>query len=452
MERIITENVETPDSINYERILSIAISVGKGLLSSGSSVSRVETAVERICLSYAAKEVDVWVVPSMLTATIVAPSGEYFSQNRRIYSSANDLGKMEKFNQLSRDICELRPPEYLAEDYIAALEAEKRKPLWFPSLMSGFAAAAFCMLFGGIWIDALVAFPVGMLMGFVNTCLSIKSFNGYVRSFVLAFMGGICSILLSRAMIEILAAAGSPLICQTPYVMIGTTMLIAPGLLVCNAVRDLFVGDLLSGTLQILNGILIILAVAAGYAAAMLICDGLAVYEVEEALMGTMKYVYGFMACVLAVFSYSLIFGMPLGKKLIYAICATVVAYLAFVLYRDLVGYESANIFIANLIVAVLGATAAEILARLTKAPSTMYCTPFLVIFVPGGALYYTMQYLIQSDMSRAGEYGMQALLIFLGIAVGLSVVSVIFQLIRPTKRRHLTRVRIFNGKKTDKH
>ncbi|MCD8201374.1 MAG: threonine/serine exporter family protein [Clostridia bacterium] len=448
MQRIITEKVETPDSFDYERILSLAILVGKGLLSTGSSVSRVETAVERICLAYAAKEVDVWVVPSMINATIIAPSGEYFTQSKRIYSSANDLGKMEKYNQLSRDICEMRPPEYIAENHVAKLEAEPRRPLWFPSLMSGFAAAAFCMLFGGIWIDAFIAFPVGMLMGFVNECLSIKSFNGYVRTFVLSVIGGLCSILLCRGFIELFDACGAGFTCQTPYVMIGTTMLVAPGLMVCNAVRDLFVGDLLSGTLQILNGILIVLAVAAGYAASMLICGNLADYTVMDSVSDVMKYVYAFLGCVIAVFAYSLIFGMPLGKKLVYAMCSALIVYVVFVLYRDLVGYDSVNVFVANLLVAVLGATFAEFLARFTKAPATMYATPFLVLFVPGAALYYTMQYLIQGETSLAGQYGLQATLIFLGIAVGLSVVSVIFQLVRPTKRRHLTHVKIFKRSK----
>ena len=72
-------------------------------------------------------------------------------------------------------------------------------------------------------------------------------------------MGGILSVSLCK----LLNLIGLP--CQGAYVMIGTIMILIPGLLTTNAVRDMFTGDLMSGTFQLLNGILLSVVIAAGY-------------------------------------------------------------------------------------------------------------------------------------------------------------------------------------------
>ncbi len=438
MEKIIVENVQTPDVIDYERVLALAIGVGKGLLSVGSSVSRVEIAVERICLSYGVKDVDVWCVPSMVLCSVISPAGEYYTQSQRVYSISNDLCKMEKYNQLSRDICVMRPPMYIAENHLYEIDRQRSYSPLAMTILGGFAAASFCVLFGGGFLDAIVTFPIGMLMAFTNVLLSLKMFNSYARTFILSVIGGICSVLLGTAVVATLRACNATWVCHIDMIMIGTTMLVAPGLLVCNAMRDLFVGDLISGIIQILNGIIIILVVAGGYALAMVITKPLNGYYDEVVEMAPLaKYLYLFVAAIIAVVAFSMTFGMHPTYPKYRLLIATLNALVAYGIYQLCLYLTHDSLFISNLIMALYGAAASELLARITKAPSTVYVIPFLILFVPGGSLYYMMANLIQGNTALAGSYGLDALLIFLGISVGLSVMTVLFQIIKPVKRKH---------------
>ena len=58
-------------------------------------------------------------------------------------------------------------------------------------------------------------------------------------------------------------------------VMIGTIMLLIPGLELGNALRDLLGSDLLAGSLRIVQVCLVAIMIAFGYAAALLVMGGI---------------------------------------------------------------------------------------------------------------------------------------------------------------------------------
>ena len=67
-----------------------------------------------------------------------------------------------------------------------------------------------------------------------------------------------------------------------------------------------------------------------------------------------------------------------------------------------------------------------EIMARMTKAPATIYLVPGLLPMVPGGSLYYTTYALVVGNKADVAFYGIKTALAAIGIAFGLVVVSVI--------------------------
>lgn len=411
--------------LDYERVLALSLELGKGLLHCGASVSRVENAVERICMAYGVVEVNVWVVPSMILASIVTPEGDTFTQMERVYIITNNLQKMERYNQLSRDICTKKIPLAIAEQSARQVRDEHYYKMWHLVLAGALAAGAFSVLFGGSVVDAFLTTLIGALMTYLNIVLSVKSFNSYARSFMLSVLGGCLCILFSAAFDAI------GIECHCSMVIIGTIMVVAPGLMVCNAVRDLFVGDLFSGTFQILNGILTMLAIVAGYASAMIIFKNIAVFNEPFAREGISYYVYSLVAGVFGVAGFSLMFSISLKRLPL----ATLNAMVTYVIYLLLMKYNG-DVFTANFIATVYGAVASEILARVTKAPSTVYIIPAIIVLVPGGPLYYTLNYLVEGDWAACSEAGINTALIFLGIAVGLSIVAAVFQIIHPIKHK----------------
>jgi uncharacterized membrane protein YjjB (DUF3815 family) len=214
-------------------------------------------------------------------------------------------------------------------------------------------------------------------------------------------------------------------------VMIGTIMVVIPGLLVCNAVRDMFAGDLFSGSFELLNGILTTLAIAAGYGASLITLNSIAnVYDVVPRT-GVEYYVYIMISCIIGSGGFSLMFNCHL-KRLLVAMGNIIVTFVVYLVMEAYVGDVFADTLVATIVAAALG----EILARVCKAPSAIFMVPAIMAFVPGGSLYYAISNAIAGSSEAALSWGKSAGMIFLGIAVGLSVITAVVQLIVPVKKR----------------
>lgn len=80
-----------------------------------------------------------------------------------------------------------------------------------------------------------------------------------------------------------------------------------------------------------------------------------------------------------------------------------------------------------NLIPAAVVTLYAEVFARVIKAPATVFLIPSIIPLVPGGRLYYTMRAIVDGDADSAKIYAMETIVIALGIAVGIVVISLVF-------------------------
>ena len=409
---------------HFDRVLALALGIGAGLLSCGASVSRVEMAVKLICLSCGAKEVNVMSLPSVINCSVKIADGSEVSQLKRCYEVSNNFGKMEQYNQLSRDICSKKLMVEEAEEKLDEVNNYRGYNLPVTVLSGGLVAGIFTIYFGGSLIDGIPAFIVGCLMMYVNILLSRRDFNSYARTFVLSIMGGVLSILLCRLFIECGAQ------CSVSMVSIGTIMVVVPGLLICNAVRDMFLGDIYSGTFELLNGLLTILAIAAGYSSSLIILRSVMIDISPVARSGAEDYIYRIVTCLLGACAVGVMFNCPFKKILLGVgnILAT------FALYLVVEYFYADDYFLQFFIPTLLAAFVAEILARLFKAPSTIFLVPAIIVLVPGGSLYYTVNYLVNADVAAAAVWGERAGLSLLGMAVGISVISAVFQIIHPLK------------------
>lgn len=85
------------------------------------------------------------------------------------------------------------------------------------------------------------------------------------------------------------------------------------------------------------------------------------------------------------------------------------------------------SLLLQNLIPAAVVTFYAEVLARVVKAPATVFLIPSIIPLVPGGRLYYTMRAIVDGEGTAARIYAMETIVIALGIAVGIVVVSLVF-------------------------
>lgn len=84
------------------------------------------------------------------------------------------------------------------------------------------------------------------------------------------------------------------------------------------------------------------------------------------------------------------------------------------------------SLILSNAVAALAAAVYGEIMARLQKAPVSIYSIPSIIPLVPGGSLYYTMAALMNGDQAEFMSRGSDTLMIALGIAIGIISVSVI--------------------------
>ncbi len=79
-----------------------------------------------------------------------------------------------------------------------------------------------------------------------------------------------------------------------------------------------------------------------------------------------------------------------------------------------------------NLFPALVATVYSEIMARLTKAPTTPILACSIIPLVPGGKLYYTTYYFVVGEMESFYSAFIDLLRIACGLAVGIILVSVV--------------------------
>ena len=246
-----------------EYLLCLALDVGEGMLTSGGEIARVENTVERICHAYGALHVEVFTITSVMHAAIRMPDGSYSSQMRRIHKSGNDLYKLELFNGISREICAEVPPLEEFDEKIQAAKRKKAYPHWMVVPASAVAAGAFAVFFGGGVKECLLAMIIGAILSVVEFFASNRV-NGMAKTVISSFLAGflsfLCAIIVSGA--------------DSGIIMIGTIMLLVPGISFGTALRDLLCGDLLSGLLRPVQSVLAALMIAFGYMLSMAVMGG----------------------------------------------------------------------------------------------------------------------------------------------------------------------------------
>ena len=253
--------------MNPELIVKAALDIGAAMLKSGAEAVRVEDTVSRICRSYYQGHLD---VTSYLNALFVSmevtdpddASGcpMIVSQHRRVSSVKNDLAKLEELNALSRYVCMNTPePEEITSRLqdISNLSAGRRRTI----VGHIFATFGFTIFFGGTLLDACFCACISILMYFTGVYLNKRINNELIYYFILSFVTAFPACLL-----EI-----SPIPTRMDAIMVGAVMLLIPGIALTNSLRDLLTGDIVSGSLKLLNSLLLAVAIAMGFALSMVI-------------------------------------------------------------------------------------------------------------------------------------------------------------------------------------
>lgn len=238
-----------------ENLLTVIMNLGKEMLMCGAEVNRVEDTIWRLCTAYGLGNAEIFSITSLILVTVRDQNGSSFAQSRRVLGYVFNFYRLEELNALSRTVCTTRPS---AEEFQVMLD-EIIKHSHFSKLLRllGFilTSGGFCMLFKGSFADALCAAGISVFIFLLERVFTTLSMNGMLYNLISSFSAGVMAFYLSSLNIGV----------HLDKIMIGDIMLLIPGLMLTNAIKDMMNGDTMAGFLRFCEALLTALAIALGF-------------------------------------------------------------------------------------------------------------------------------------------------------------------------------------------
>lgn len=123
---------------------------------------------------------------------------------------------------------------------------------------------------------------------------------------------------------------------------------------------------------------------------------------------------------------FSILFNIR-GKKLFTAAFGGVISWSTFLLFETIIPSEPARYVIATAVLTLY----AEKMARKAKCPATVFQVSGAIPLIPGGALYYTINYAMTGQWMLFAHKALATLLLMTAIAVGILLAMTVLHIIR---------------------
>ena len=405
--------------MNYNALLDLVTDLGYQLGMCGAETYRIEESTNRIMQAYGIPA-ECFAIPNCLHVSIETADGKPMTRMRRIGHHGSDIDSLERFYNLSRRICNEKPDPIQAKQWLIDTERSQRQYSYLAYLLGNFlGGAGFAILFGGHYIDALWGGICGLVIGVISNFMDKLKANQFFKIISAVFVMACFAYFFNAVRISVNADA----------VIIGALMILVPGWLFTNAMRDIIYGDTNSGIHRIVQVFLVAIAIALGTGAAWNLFSSL--NSVPSAGI-TLQYPLWFelIACFLACIGFAILFNIH-GFGVLVCAAGGVLTWLTYRVCQSL-GTDNVT---ANLAGAMVAAMYSEIMARVRKFPAITYLVISLFPLIPGAGVYYSVNFAVRGDMvsfaSRLGETGSIAG----AMAVGILLVSTVARII--TDRLH---------------
>lgn len=391
--------------MNEHLLLDLATDLAYEVALSGAETYRVEETVRHVLTAYGHTP-EVAALPNYLIVSVLSESGEPITRMRRIGAHGNNFDAVERLNALSRKICAERPSPEKALEMLEQTRASVQYYSFPMALLGHFlGAAGFGLLFGCGIADAVYAGLCGILIAFINRFTGSMSANPLFSTLAASFLMSLAAYGLN--------AAG--LVRNSDTVIIGGMMILVPGLIFTNALRDMIYGDINSGINKVVQVLLIAGAMALGSAGARnLTTSVFGLPQVAPVIHYglPMLCLASFLGCV----GFSILFNIH-GPGMFLCALGGIASYAAYVITVRLGFQPGSGIFVGTM----LSALYSEIMARVRKYPTICYLVISIVPLIPGASLYYTMRRAADGAMDKFVSQGL-----FTAETAGIMAASII--------------------------
>ena len=245
------------------KLLHLLLDMGEMMYCSGGEVRRVENTISLMGKAYGAIETSVMVITASIIVTMKFGDGNLITETRRISNAGgNKLWRLEQLNALSRKCCETP----IGIDQLEKEIKNCRIPanLWKFYVGSALASGAFAVFFGGNVFDGIAAAIFALIVALFQRKFSNMFPNNIIFNVVCSFVVGV-----------VIALTAKVLPISLDMVIIGVIMILIPGISFTNSVRDILVGDTISGIMRLVESFLWAAGLAVGFMLSLWITGGI---------------------------------------------------------------------------------------------------------------------------------------------------------------------------------
>jgi len=239
--------------------VALAVAIGEEMLKSGGEVNRVDDTVKRVLAYYGFSSYNVIIISNGIFVTVDESGENPVSCVRNVPSWSIDLGKIAELNKLSRDICSSKCSVDEANSKLEGIRGMNIKSTWTETVATGVGSAAFCYILGGQIIDIMIALVIGCLLKMFLNMSARKDLSKFIRHIIGSILTTILAVLCHCVVEDILV----------DKVIIGSIMILVPGVALTTSIRDFFSGDYLSGSIHLIDALLTAVCIATGVGVAM---------------------------------------------------------------------------------------------------------------------------------------------------------------------------------------
>ncbi len=239
-----------------QKILRFAVSAGEILLKNGGEIFRVQETISRILTAFGLDDHSLYILSNGIFVTLNEGSEASFFALRNVPVQRINLRVISAVNELSRKIAESADLEKL-EQYEKELESCAGlpfAPVWVQVMASALGCGCFCYLFGGKLFDCLAAAFCGVVLQVFLTFYG----KGYISRYMPTIIGSFLITVLALVLTLLFATL------SLDNIIIGTIIMLVPGVAFTNSIREFFNGDFLSGSIHLIDALLTGVCIAAG--------------------------------------------------------------------------------------------------------------------------------------------------------------------------------------------
>lgn len=240
---------------DLKMVVNLALNAGRILLKSGAEIFRVDETIQRICRRFHVDTVDTFVLSHGIFISAEKEGEEVYAKIKHVPLSSTNLEIVAEVNDLSRRITAgmMNLEEAISElDRIEHLPTKRRRQL---ILAAGVGSGTFGYFLGASAMESVCAFFIGCIL----YIWVLFAGSHRLSKIIINIFGGILITTLAVMMFVFV-----PFPMKIDGMIIAGILPLVPGVAFVNAIRDIADSDFLSGTVRMIDAILVFVYIAIG--------------------------------------------------------------------------------------------------------------------------------------------------------------------------------------------